>query len=137
MPTSLPRSTPESEGLDPGAILALVDALEAENLETHSLMIVRHGKVVAEGWWGPFSAGETHLMYSLTKSFCSTAIGFAVSEGLLSLDDLIVNHFPDLLPEQPSENLRRVKVRHLLAMAVGHDSEPMAGFHDKPWREAV
>ena len=46
-------------------------------------MVVRHGHVVAEGWWAPYSAGRPHLLYSLTKSFTSIAVGLAIADGLL------------------------------------------------------
>ena len=129
MSSRLQRSTPLEERVDPAAIAALVEALEAKHLETHSLMIVRHGRVIAETWWSPYAENDLHLLYSLTKSFCSTAVGFAVSEGLFSLDDLLIDLFPEALPAEPNPNLEKVKVRHLLAMAVGHDVEPSPDYH--------
>ena len=60
----------------------------------HSFMLVRHGQVVAEGWWVPYAADKTHAIYSLTKSFTSTAVGLAVAEGRLSLEDKVLKFFP-------------------------------------------
>lgn len=117
----LPRSTPEEQGVDPRALLNLVDALEAWP-ELHSLMVVRHGAVVAEGWAAPFASDRLHELFSLSKSFTSTAVGFAAAEGLLTVDDLVLDHFP--APDEPSENLRRMRVRHLLTMTSGHDTDP-------------
>ena len=55
--SSLPRSTPSAQGVDAGALLAFVDAVDADpDVEVHSVMIVRHGHVVAEGWWAPHTA---------------------------------------------------------------------------------
>jgi len=83
---AFPRCTPEEQGVSSAAILAFVDA--ADRIDAmNSLMIVRHGRVVAEGWWAPYDAGSNHELYSLSKSFTSTAVGFAVAEGKLSLDD--------------------------------------------------
>src|SRR5919107_2370980 len=93
----LPRSTPADQHVDPGAVLAFVDAVDADPVvELHSLMVVRHGHVVAEGWWAPHTPERTRLLYSLSKSFTSTALGLALEEGRFSLDDTVVSHFPEL-----------------------------------------
>ena len=83
-------------------------------------MLLRHGHVVAEGWWAPYSPEHRQQLYSLSKSFTSTAIGFAVAEGLISVDDPVIKFFPDELPAEISENLAALKVKHLLMMSVGH-----------------
>ena len=75
------------------AIAALLDRIEAESVELHSIMVVRRGHVVAEGWWAPDSPERPHLLYSLTKSFTSIAVGLVIEDGLLSLDDLVVANF--------------------------------------------
>src|ERR1700742_1410044 len=124
MPTSLPRSTPADQDVDPAAILAFLDAVEARpDIEMHSLMVVRHGHVVAEGWWAPYSAGQRHFLYSLSKSFTSTAAGFARAEGLLDLDDPVVKHFPEFEADITAPSSRAIRVRPVAAMASGHDRE--------------
>src|SRR5690349_4332595 len=124
MPSSLPRSTPADQQVDPAAILAFLDAMdERPDIEMHSLMVVRHGHVVAEGWWAPYSAGRPHLLYSLSKSFTSTAAAFAQAEGLLDLDDAVIDHFPEFAGEITDPRTRSVKIRHVAAMASGHDRE--------------
>ena len=101
MPSSLPRSTPADEGVEPASILSFLDALdERRDIEMHSLMVVRHGRVVAEGWWAPYGAGRPQLIYSLSKSFTATAAAFAQAEGLLDLDDTVVSHFAEFAAEQ-------------------------------------
>jgi CubicO group peptidase (beta-lactamase class C family) len=120
---SFPRSTPEQQGVDPRAVLTTVEAITAIP-ELHSLMLVRHGHVVAEGWAAPFAPDRRQTVYSLSKTFTATAIGFAVAEGLLSLDDPVVGLLPDEAPDEPDERLARMTVRHLLTMASGHDPEP-------------
>jgi CubicO group peptidase (beta-lactamase class C family) len=99
----LPRSTPEAEGVDSAGLLALVEAFDTKITSVHSLMLVRHGKVLAEGWWAPYAAGDLHIMYSVSKSFTSTAVGLAAQEGLLSVNDLVLSFFPELAPEKPAE----------------------------------
>src|SRR5512142_135149 len=124
MPSSLPRSTPADQQVDPAAILAFLDAMdERPDIEMHSLMVVRHGHVVAEGWWAPYSAERPHLLYSLSKSFTATATAFAQAEGLLDLDDAVVRHFPEFAAEITDPRSRSVKIRHVAAMASGHTRE--------------
>jgi CubicO group peptidase (beta-lactamase class C family) len=90
----------------------------------HSFMIVRHGKVIGEGWWKPEAADKPHVLHSLSKSFNSTAVGLAIADGKLSLDDPVLKFFPADAPDDPSENLKAMKVRDLLTMTCGHDTEP-------------
>jgi CubicO group peptidase (beta-lactamase class C family) len=124
MPSSLPRSTPAEQGVDPAAVLAFLDAVEARpDIEMHSLMVVRHGRVAAEGWWAPYSAGRPHLLYSLSKSFTSTAAAFAQAEGLLDLDDTVVAHFGEFAADITDPRSRSMKVRHVASMASGHTRE--------------
>jgi len=105
----LPRATPESQGVSSLELAKFVDALDTELEELHSVMVVRHGHVVAEGWWRPYEADLPHLLYSLTKSFTSTAVGLAEAQGLLSLDDKVVSYFPGLAPARPSRHLAALR----------------------------
>ena len=124
MASSLPRSTPADQQVDPAAILGFLDAVdERPDIEMHSLMVVRHGQVVAEGWWVPYSAERPQLLYSLSKSFTSTAAAFAQAEGLLDLDDAIVSHFAEFAADITDPRSRSVKVRHVASMAAGHTRE--------------
>jgi len=118
----LPRSTPEEQGVASSGILSFISA--AESLELHGLMLLRHGHVLAEGWWSPYGPDLRHMLFSLSKSFTSTAIGLATAEGRLSVDDPVCSFFPDALPEEVSENLAAMRVRHLLTMSTGHAEEP-------------
>ncbi len=121
--TPLPRSSPESQGISSDAIREFVEKVDKVNT-LHSFMIVRHGHVIAEGWWKPEAAEKPHILYSLSKSFNSTAVGLAIEEGKLSLDDAVLKYFPNDMPAEPSENLKAMKVRDLLSMTCGHDAEP-------------
>lgn len=123
-----PRSTPEAQGLSSNAILAFVEEAEQKIDALHSLMIVRHGKVVAEGWWAPYAANEPHMMFSLSKSFTSTAVGLAVADGKVKLDDPVLSFFPDEAPKAPSANLKAMRVRDLLTMSTGHHDEDIRDF---------
>jgi CubicO group peptidase (beta-lactamase class C family) len=124
----LPRSTPEEQGIPSSAILSFVDGAEQKVDAVHSFMIVRHGHVVSEGWWAPYAADEPHVLYSLSKSFTSTAVGLAIAEGKMSLDDTLLKIFPDEAPASPSKNLSSMRVRDLLRMSSGQRDEDIKSF---------
>lgn len=124
----LPRSTPEEQGVASAAILDFVTAADKQIDGMHSFMLVRHGQVVTEGWWAPYAAGSRHTMYSLSKSFTSTAVGLAIAEGKMSLDDTVLSHFPNLAPAEPGANLKAMRVRDLLAMSTGHHNDDLGRF---------
>src|SRR5687767_2391526 len=77
----LPRSTPEAQGISSSAVVAFLDDVGKNVDSLHSFMLVRHGHIVAEGWWAPYDAKSRHELYSLSKSFTSTAVGIAIAEG--------------------------------------------------------
>jgi CubicO group peptidase (beta-lactamase class C family) len=122
--TSLERSTPAAEGVRAEGIIDFLDAVARSDHEFHSFMFVRHGKVIAEGWWEPYRSDLKHTMYSTSKSFTSTAIGLAVSEGLLSLDDAVISFFPTELPDTVSPYLAALTVRDVIAMTIGQNPDP-------------
>jgi CubicO group peptidase (beta-lactamase class C family) len=122
----LPTSPPSAQGVDALGLLALVDALEADDHDPHSLLVARHGHVVAQGWWAPYAPERVQLVYSLSKSFTATAVGLLVDEGRLSLDQPVL----DLLPPgdlpagvEVPDRYRRLTLGHCLTMATGHDGE--------------
>ncbi len=124
--SSLPVSSPAAQG-----VLAVVeeflDALEeAPEVEPHSLMVLRHGSVVAAGWWWPYSAHRPHLLYSLSKIFTATAAGLAVADGRLRLDDPVIDYFPELRPKLTGSRAEPMLVRHLAAMCTGHTEDTAA-----------
>ncbi|MFF3906290.1 serine hydrolase domain-containing protein [Streptomyces sp. NPDC001848] len=126
----LPVSTPAEQGVDAHGIQAFVDAVEAApEIEPHSLMILRHGRLVASGWWAPYTADRPHLLYSLSKSFTSTAAGLAVAEGLVDLDAPVISYFPEFEAEITDPRSRAMLVRHVASMASGH--------LDETWTEAL
>ncbi len=128
------RVTPESMGIPSGAVLELLDTLYRAGVEMHGLVLLRHGKICAQGSWRPYRPDEPHILFSFGKSLTATAIGFAWQEGLLSLEERLVEVFPDKLPPAPSEHLRQATVRDLLTMSCGHETEiPDLGRGDPDW----
>ena len=120
----LPRSNPEAEGVSSKMILNFLTAVGQSNHEFHSIMILRHGKVITEGWWNPYRPNLKHTMYSVSKSFTATAVGFAVSEKRMSVNDKIISFCPTDLPETISPYLAELRVKDLLSMSVGQDPDP-------------
>ena len=134
---ALPRSTPEAQGIPTSAVLLFADEAERKDLGVHSLMLLRHGHVVAEGWWDPYGPSDPHMLYSLSKSFTSTAAGLAAAEGLLSLDDTVLSFFPDEAPAEIGPNLAAMRLRHLLSMSTGHDKDTTGGMRENDdWAKA-
>ena len=105
-------------------MLAFIEAADKSADSLNSFMLLRHGHVVAEGWWAPYHAQARHSLYSLSKSFTSTAVGLAIAEGKLSLDDPVYKFFSDEAPSEPSDKLKSMRVSDLLRMATGHETEP-------------
>ena len=126
---SLAACSPKNGNLPRGKASAQMDKAMSEYLQAvkdcsedlHSIMVVQHGKVLAEHFFVPDTA---HILNSVSKTFTSTAVGFAISEGLLHLEDKIVDLFPESVPEGASDTLARITVRHLLTMNSGHGKDP-------------
>lgn len=120
MSDSLPTSAPADQDVDSRGIAAFLDAVEeAPGIEPHSLVVLRHGHRVAAGWWSPYRSDRPHMLYSLSKSFTSTALGLALDEGLLRLDDRVVDFFPEYR-ELAAAGTGAIRVRHLASMSSGH-----------------
>ena len=116
----LPRSTPAAEGISTQAVINMMDSLMAlPECDIHHVMVVRHGKVVAELHPAPFRAEDSHTLYSASKTFTSLAIGIAIDENLLRLDDRVMTFFPEKRTDRVSDNMADMTVRDLLMMASG------------------
>ncbi len=72
--SALPRSAPDTQNVSSASIFNFINAVEEKKMPLHSLMILKNGQVIAEGWWKPYAPQLHHSLYSLSKSFCSTAV---------------------------------------------------------------
>ena len=116
----LPRSTPEEQGVPSKALVALFDSLHALPLtDMHAVVVMRHGKVIGEMYPKPYAPEYRHTMYSCSKTFVGIAVGLAIEDNRLRLDDRVAAIFPELLPDSVSKDLADMTVRHLLTMASG------------------
>lgn len=122
---SLPHSTPEAEGVSSEAIIKFIEGYSSDKHELHSYMLIRHGKVISEAWWKPYAADKKHSMYSVSKSWTSTAIGFAVAEKRLTVQDKVLSFFPEQADLKDKPFLTDLRVQDLLTMSAGHEKEPL------------
>lgn len=118
------RVVPEKVGIHSEGILKFLDSLESGYTEMHGLMIMRHGKVCAEGWWAPYAQGMHHMCASLTKTYLGTAIGIAIRQGLLTIDTPLSEIFPEYVPEQPQKYFDELTIRSVLTMSSGMTEFP-------------
>lgn len=131
---SLPRTVATSKMEK--AMNNYLKAVEKAGQDLHSIMVLQHGKVVAEHWLNEGNPNTPHILNSVSKTFTSLAIGFAISEGKLNLTDKVASFFPEDLPENPNENLKAMEIRHLLTMSSGHATDPTANIRknkDQNW----
>jgi len=124
---SLERRAPSELGVAAAGVTGFVDAVG--QFEMHGLLVLKRGKVVAEAEWAPYRLREPALMYSLSKGFTSAAVGLAVAEGLLNLDDRVLDHLPEYADRAVPE-LRDLRIRHVLTMSSGHDRDLLGGICD-------
>jgi CubicO group peptidase (beta-lactamase class C family) len=136
MTPSLPRSSPEAQGLSSRAVQNLIEAAERAELELHAFTLLRRGHVIAQGAWAPFGLEQPHALFSVSKSFTSTAVGLAVDEGLLGLSDPVLSFFPEFRPAVVSGHLAAMRVRDLLTMTSGHAEDlPLFRQEPQPWAQ--
>ena len=124
------KARPEEVGVSSKLILEYIENLEKSQTEMHGLMIMRHNKLITEGWWTPFGPNIRHGLQSHTKTYAATAVGIAYTEGILKLDERLIDIFPDESPEDPSENLKLLTIRDVLCMGCGMDTMP---FNSENW----
>jgi len=134
---ALPRSTPEAQGVSSETLGLLISELDERLDSMHGIVVVRHGHVVAEAGWAPYTVDGPHSMYSVSKSFTASAVGFAVAEGLLTVDDRLVDLFPESAPAHPDTRLGELRVRHLLTMTTGHADDTMDAIFEHDGADGV
>ncbi|MCL2711447.1 MAG: beta-lactamase family protein [Planctomycetaceae bacterium] len=120
---SLPRASLD-ERFPAAAAEAFLNAMQEKNFDLHSVMILKEGKVVYERWFGDNAPGKNHVMWSVSKTWTTIAVGFAIAEGKFTVEDKVISFFPDDLPDEVSENLAALRVKDLLTMSVGHHNDP-------------
>ena len=129
---------PEEAGVSASGLKKFNDILEKEHMHIHSYAFMRHGKVVAETYYRPYSSKDKHMLFSLSKSFTSVAVGMAIDEGRLALTDQVISFFPEKLTNAPCVNMQKMTIYDLLTMQTGHETDPFDLVpYDRPdWESA-
>jgi len=131
------RDAPENHGLSSQALHAFFHQIESLELAVNGFMLLQGGKTTAQFWREPYRKDSEHVLFSLSKSFTSIAIGIAWDEGYFRLDDRVAAFFPDKLPEAVSPHLERMTIHHLLSMNTGHHANIYeAVVKEKDWVKA-
>jgi ankyrin repeat protein/CubicO group peptidase (beta-lactamase class C family) len=113
-------STPEAQGMDSGYFIKMLDYIQSNNINIHSVIIIRHGYVVLEAYREPFGRDVKQIIQSATKSFASALVGIAIKEGFIrSIDQKVTDIFSDWNIKNLDENKRQITIKHLLTMSSG------------------
>ena len=130
----LPRAkTPEECGLSSAVILNALQRLNERKSNWHSCMVIKDGVVAAECFRFPFAANQPHCMYSISKNITGLALGFAVTEGKISLDDRVVDFFPEYKFRPDDEKMQKMTVRNLISMNSGKRPSYLLNKTDEDW----
>lgn len=134
---NLPFSTPEEQGISSAYIRQFFEELDAcVEIDVHSVLLLRHGKVIAEGNFQPYTDAYPHMVFSLSKSITGMAVGLAVEDGLLSLDEKVVDIFPEKGILLHSPKINAITVRHLLNMTSGIKFNEVGSVVETDWVRA-
>lgn len=132
--TDFQTASPEEMGIPSQTLIDFLKKLEDADLPVHSAIIMRHNKIVMETYYKPYERDTLHRMFSVTKSFVSLAIGLLEEEGKLSLDDQIISHFPDKLPEEGVHPyIESMTIKDMLRMASAHDKTTFKVMNIDDW----
>ena len=119
----LATAAPAAMGVDPAALARTLTELAAQGTELHGIVVLRHGRVIMSGEADPWTPDQIRLVYSLSKTFCSAAVGIAVDQGCFGYEDRVVDLLADQVDDRVGELARQIRVRDLLAMASGHEQD--------------
>lgn len=134
-----PVATPESVGLSSAVLRDILSDFHTTDNDFHSMLVMRHGKLVFEHYFDPYHAEDPHSMYSVSKTIAAMCIGIAQGKGMLNINDRVVSFFPDVEIANPSPNLLAMTLRDLLIMATGQAVDayaPMVASPDGDWVKA-
>jgi CubicO group peptidase (beta-lactamase class C family) len=132
----IPHALPTDVGIPYRAIYHFIKKLEHHRIPMHSILLARHGKLVAEAYYSPYKADTLHRMFSVSKSFTSVAIGLMAEEGKLSLDDSIVIYFPEKVPKDVHPWIAQMTIRDMLKMETCRSITTYKLNPEKDWVES-
>ncbi|MCM1989122.1 serine hydrolase domain-containing protein [Oceanirhabdus seepicola] len=132
------KDIPENYGISSKAILDFIEVTEQdEEINLKTFMLLHDNNILAQFSKRPYKLEDQQLLFSMTKSFASLGVGIAADKGYLNIEDKVISYFPDKLPEEISDNLSKIKVKHLLTMTSGiHDNTYEMLYSQKDWVKA-
>lgn len=117
-----PICRPIEVGIPEEAVCEFLDRLKKSNIPMHALLLMRHGKLITEGYYAPYTRNRLHRMFSICKSLNALAIGLLEADGKLSLEDKIINYFPEKVPANVHPFIAAMTIRDMLMMRTCHSS---------------
>jgi CubicO group peptidase (beta-lactamase class C family) len=115
-------SSPEEQGMDSQKLAQILEQANSKSLNLHSLLVIRHGYIVSETYFGSYQQDTRHDLYSCTKSFISTLVGIALDRGkLTNTNQRVLDFFPNLAPQNRDAQKEAMTLADLLTMRSGLD----------------
>ena len=111
------KNKPEAYGISSDNLLCMVQELETFVEDIHSISVVCDNDVIFSKCIQPYTEEPMQMLHSFSKSMNSIAVGIAIDEGKLHLDDLVIDYFKEYLPEEYDKRIDQLTVRNLLTMA--------------------
>lgn len=125
------NASPESIGLSSAVLEKTLRHLDGVQY-INGIVMRRHGRCFLEAYWKPYNGELPHMLWSLSKSFTSCAVGIAQGEGFLYLDDHLVSFFPEYAAEVRDEKMKQATLRDLLTMRSGHEACAWGAVRQEP-----
>jgi Beta-lactamase class C and other penicillin binding proteins len=129
-------ATPEEVGIPSHTIHAFLKRLEKRQIPMHSILLMRHDKLCMEGYYAPYTKTTLHRMFSISKSFTSIAISLLEKEGLITLNDYIMDYFLDMVPDNVHPWIAHMTIRDMLTMRTCHKATTYKLNMNKNWVES-
>jgi CubicO group peptidase (beta-lactamase class C family) len=125
-------STPEDQGLDSASILSMLQEIQKKDLHIHSVLVVRHGYLVTEVYFPPYTREIKHPIFSITKSVTSAMTGMAIRDGYIkSIQQNVLDFFPEIAKGTTDKYLKDITLEHLLTMSAGFNTGTLPDFAGK------
>ncbi len=116
------ESSPRNQEMDGKLLNDMVDYINDLTVTVDSIVVIKNGYIVKEGYFGLYEASWKHALWSVTKSFTCTLIGIAIKEGYIeSVNEKVLDFFPDRNISNLDSRKEAMEIRHLLAMSTGMD----------------
>ncbi len=114
------NSTPEEQGLASNTLNRIDEVINEEDIEVHSVIIIKNGYIVYEKYYNYWTQYMAHTIQSCTKSFMSALIGIAIDQGYIdNVSQPILDFFPEYTIDNWDQRKENITLFHLLTMSSG------------------